>query len=308
MSDFFLSLMGLAFWLQVVRISVPYALAALGGVTSERSGVIDLALEGKLLFGAFAAAWVADLGSSVWLGALAGAAAGVLVALLYGYLVIRLRADQIITGVAINLLAFGLTRYLLKLVYGSTSSSPPTPGFEGGLAANPLLWLLLLVVLVWPVLFYRTRFGLRLRAAGEHPEAVASVGVSVPRIRWMAVGLSGLLAGLGGAWLALDNHGFTAEMSGGRGYIALAALIMGKWRPLPAVLACLLFGFAETCQLHLQAVDVGVPNELVRSLPYLLTMVALAGFIGRSRAPAALGRPAPADGRRRGQTLDRRRE
>jgi len=290
-SGFLESLVGFAFWVQVLRISVPYVLAALGGATSERSGVIDLALEGKLLVGAFATAWVADLSQSPWLGALAGAAAGALVALLYGLLVLRWRANQIVVGVAINLLAFGLTRYLLKLAYGSTSSSPPTPGFEGGLAGNPLFWACAALVVVWQPLFSRTRFGLRLRAAGEHPQAAASVGVVVGRVRWAAVTLSGVLAGLGGAWLALDNHGFTAEMSGGRGYIALAAVIMGKWRPAAAALACLLFGFAETCQLHLQAADLGLPTEVIRSLPYLLTMVALAGFIGRSRAPAALGVP-----------------
>jgi len=149
----------------------------------------------------------------------------------------------------------------------------------------------ILLVALWHFGFGRTRFGLRLRAVGEHPQAAASLGISVARVRWKALLLSGALAGLGGAWLALDNHGFTAEMSGGRGYIALAAVIMGKWRPLQAACACLLFGFAETCQLHLQAADVGVPTELVRAIPYLLTMAALCGFIGRSRAPAALGKP-----------------
>jgi simple sugar transport system permease protein len=285
------SLVTVAFWAQVLRITMPYLLSALGGVSSERSGVINLALEGKLLLSAFAAAVAADATQSVLVGALAGAAGGMVVAALYGLVVIRLRADQIVAGVAINLLSFGLTRFLLKLIYGSTSNSPPTPGFEGPLWGNPLFWAALLLVPVLSLVMGRTRFGLRLRASGEHPQAATSLGVSVPGTRWRAVLLAGLLAGLGGSWLALDNHGFTAEMSGGRGYIALAAVIMGKWRPVQAALACLLFGFAETTQLHLQGTALGIPGELVRTLPYLLTMVALAGFIGRSRAPSALGKP-----------------
>jgi simple sugar transport system permease protein len=259
-------------------------------VTSERAGVIDLSLEGKLLVAALFAAVGADLSGSVLVGAASGAAAGAAYAGLYGLAVLVLRADQIVAGVAMNLLAVGLTRFLSKLIYGSTANSPPVPGFEGGLLANPVFWLALALPVVLHLALRRTRFGLRLRAVGEHPEAATSLGVSVARVRWAAVLIAGALAGLGGAWLALDIHGFAAEMSGGRGYIALAAVIMGRWRPLAAAAACLLFGFAGALQLQLGAHDVGLPRELTDVLPYLLTMVALCGFIGRSQPPAALGK------------------
>jgi simple sugar transport system permease protein len=277
------------FWGQVLRITVPFVLAALGGALSERSGVINIALEGKLLFGAFTGAVAAYYSGSVFVGVVAGAGGGLLMAGLYGVSVLRFRADQIVAGVAINLLAIGLTRYLLKLIFNSTANSPETPGFSGGVLTNPYFWgVCALVVGVWGLVF-RTAFGLRLRFAGEHPEAADSLGVSVNGVRWRAVLLAGALAGLGGAWLAAQNHGFVAEMSGGRGYIALAAVIMGKWHPGFAAAACLLFGFADAWQINLQAQSIELPRELVQILPYLLTMIALAGFIGRSRPPKALG-------------------
>lgn len=283
-------LVTLAFWTQVLRITVPYALTALGGTFCERSGVIDIALEGKLLVGAFGGALGAYYGG-VTAGALLGIAAGVAVAAVYALVVVYFRADQIVAGVAINLLAYGLTGYLLKLVFGSTANSPTTPGFGGRLFGNPILWLTLgLCALSWAIIA-RTRYGLRLRAIGDHPEAADTLGVSVPRVRWTAVLIAGALAGLGGAWLALDNRSFVAEMSAGRGYIALAAVIMGGWHPLWAAAACLLFGFAEALQINLAASDLGLPAELVETLPYVLTMIALAGFIGRSRPPEALGKP-----------------
>lgn len=299
------SVLSLAFLAQMLRITVPYALAALGGTMSERSGVINIALEGKLLMGAFCTAVGAYYSGSVFVGAVAGIAGGLALGALYAVCVIRFRADQIVSGVAINLLALGLTRYLLSLVFGSTSNSKETVGLEGHVLANPLFWVsVALVAGVFGVL-YKTRLGLRLRAVGEHPEAADTLGVSVARVRWIGVLSAGGLAGLGGAWLALSNNGFAAEMSGSRGYIALAAVIMGRWHPLWAAAACLLFGFADALQLNLQASDIGVPKELASLLPYVLTMVALVGWrpllAGRSRraladrggshAPAALGQP-----------------
>jgi simple sugar transport system permease protein len=281
----------LAFLAQVLRIAVPYALAAWGGTMSERSGVVNIALEGKLLVGALAAAMGAHASGSVAVGLITGCAGGALVAALFGLVVIRFRGDQIVAGVAINLLALGLTRYLLRLVYELSSSSPETPGFDSGLLANPVFWLVCAVgALVWYTLA-RTPIGLRIRAAGEHPVALATAGVSVIAVRWKSVMSAGVLAGLGGAWLAMSNSGFSDNMSGGRGYIALAAVIMGKWEPLWAAAACLLFAFAEALQLQLQTAGVGIPGELVQTLPWVLTIVALAGFIGRSRPPAALGKP-----------------
>jgi simple sugar transport system permease protein len=291
MSEFFLSLLSLTFLAQVLRITVPYALAAMGGVISERSGVVNIALEGILLMGAFGAAVGAfDSGGSIPIALVYGVAAGALTAALYAVCVITFRADQIVSGVAINMLAYGITPYLLKMFYDSSSNSPVIDGFGGELFANPVFWLALLLVPAVHVLVMKTRWGLRVRAVGEHPEAAHTLGVSVNRIRWQAVLGSGALAGLGGAWLSLSGSGFVDEMSAGRGYIALAAVIMGSWRPLWACAASLLFGFAEAIQVTLQTFQIGVPNEIVQAFPYILTMITLAGFIGRSRTPAALGR------------------
>jgi simple sugar transport system permease protein len=292
MSELFLSLLSITFLAQVLRITMPYALAAMGGVLSERSGVVNIALEGILLMGAFgAAAGAFDSGGSVAVALLYGMAAGVLTAAMYAVAVITFKADQIVAGVAINMLAYGLTQYLLKVFYDSSSNSPTIEGFGGDLFVNPVFWLALLLVPVVHVLVGHTRWGLRVRAVGEHPEAAHTLGVSVNVIRWQAVLGSGVLAGLGGAWLLLSGSSFVAGMSNGRGYIALAAVIMGSWRPLWACAASLLFGLAEAIQINLQTFDIGVPNELTQVLPHVLTMITLAGFIGRSRTPAALGRP-----------------
>jgi simple sugar transport system permease protein len=282
----------LAFLLQVLRITAPYVLAALGGTLSERAGVVNLALEGMLLVGAFTATCGSYLGGGPLGGALGGIAGGVMVAGLYAVVVLRFRADQIVAGIAVNLLALGLTRYFLKLIFKSASSSPTVAGVEG-FGAYVVVALAALLALVVHFVVTATPYGLRLRAVGEHPGAASSLGVDVVATRLKAVLASGVLAGLGGAWLALDNHGFVDRMSGGRGYIALAAMIFGNWRPGAATLACLLFGFADALQLNLQASATSVPREFVQILPYVLTMVTLAGVIGRSRAPAALGRPWP---------------
>ena len=282
-------LVTIAFLLQALRISVPYVLAALGGTISERAGVVNLALEGMLLAGAFAATVGSDQGG-VAVGAAAGLCGGLAMAAIYGVAVLRFRADQIVAGVAVNLLALGATRYLLKLVFHSASSSPTVPGLGGSLAADVFLGATAVAALAAHLVFGRTAYGLRLRAVGEHPAAADSLGVDVLGIRWSAVLASGALAGLGGAWLALSLGGFTDRMSGGRGYIALAAVIFGKWTPLGATAACLLFGLADAVQLNLQTRATLVPRDFVQLLPYVLTMAALAGAIGRARAPAALGR------------------
>lgn len=291
MGDFIGGVLSLAFAAQALRVSMPYLFAALGGVVSERSGVIDLSLEGKLLLGALAAEIATHATGSPTLGVVAGVAGGVLAAAIYGVAVIRFRADQVVSGVAVNILALGLSAYLIQLLYGSASNAPTIPGLPVALWQNALVYLAVLLVVVVHLGLHRTAIGLRVRAAGEHPDAAVSLGVSVVRTRWIAVLTSGGLAGVGGAWLALENHGFVAAMSSGRGYVALAAVIMGKWRPVPAALACLFFGVAEAVQIQLKTSGVDVPDALVSQLPYVLTIIALAGFIGRSRAPAALGRP-----------------
>jgi simple sugar transport system permease protein len=285
-----------AFLAAVLRISVPYALAALGGTWSERSGVINIALEGLLLTGAFAAALAAYFTGSAAAGVSAGAMAGALLGSVYAILVIRFKADQIVCGIAINLFADGVTRFFLKVTFDSSSNSPRIAAFGaggGGLLetlTNPLVLLTVFLILFSHGLLYRTRFGLRVRAVGEHPQAAASVGVRPQRIRMIAVVLSGALAGLGGAWLAADQHQFVGGMSNGRGYIALAAMIFGKWRPAWAAAAALLFGAAEATQIALQTAGVGIPAWAVQMLPYVLTMVTLSGFMGRAKAPSSLGK------------------
>jgi general nucleoside transport system permease protein len=225
-----------------------------------------------------------------------GIAGGLLLGALHAVSSIRFRADQIVVAVAINLMVVGLTRFFLRLAFDSSSNSPRVAGFGGdgasGPAAtfqNPLIWLGLLVtpILAWVVT--NTRFGLRVRAVGEKPEAAETLGVSVARVRYAAVIASGALAALGGCYLALDQHQFTDQMTAGRGFIALAAVIFGRWQPVRAGIACLLFALAEAVQIQVQGANV-LPSQFVSMIPYLLTLVALAGLVGRSTPPAALGR------------------
>jgi ABC-type uncharacterized transport system permease subunit len=289
----------LLFLTQTLRIAIPYLFAAAGGVVTERVGLIGLTLEGYMLGGAFTAALVSYYTHSAWLGVLAGIGGGVVLALLYGVSAIRFRADQVVVGIAINLLAIGLTRFFLRLAFGSSSNSPRVTGFGAeqsgsGVAAlvgNPMIWLGLLAVPLVAWVLYRTPFGLRVRAVGEHPAAAVSVGVPVRRVRYAAVALSGLLAGLGGVYLALDQHQFTDQMTAGRGFIALAATIFGRWDPPRVGFACLLFAAAEALQIQLQGAQL-VPSQFVEMIPYVLTIIALAGVVGRAVPPAALGKVA----------------
>ena len=278
-----------------VRLATPLLFAALGGVVSERAGVVNIALEGKLLAGAFAAAAVSVATRDPWLGVLAAVAGGASIGLLHALFGVVLRGDQIVVGIALNLLVLGLTQFLMEALYGSSANSPTFPGLPAAFAArfSPLVWLALLAAPALHAVLGRTRFGLRLRAVGEHPEAAESVGVAPIRVRVAAVALAGALAGLGGAYLALEASQFVKNMSAGRGFLALAAVIFGKWRPLPAAAACLFFGLTEAIQIRLQGQ--GVPTQFVQMIPYVLTMVALAGLVGRSRPPAALGRPLPVE-------------
>jgi simple sugar transport system permease protein len=287
----------MSFVAAVLRISVPFVLAALGGVWSERSGVINIGLEGLLLGGAFGATLGAWASGSAALGVAAGAATGIALAALYALLVVRLRGDPIVCGFGINLLADGATRFLLKAAFDSSSNSPRIAAWGSagaGLGAtlrSPLVVATVALVALSHVALSRTALGLRVRAVGEHPEAAASLGVRPRRVRAIAVAICGLLVGLGGAWLAWDQRQFVAGMSNGRGYIALTAMIFGKWRPLPAAFAGLAFGLAEATQIALQAAGVGLPAWVIQMLPYVLTMVVLGGLIGRATPPRALGKP-----------------
>ena len=281
--------------MSTLRLATPLVLAALGGLFSERAGVINIALEGIMLAGAFAAAAMTYATGSPWVGLMSGMAAGLLIAAIHAVACIRYRADQVVSGTAINILMFGVPGFLSGALFLSSGSTPQLPK-EQLIPNAPMVLAALLVPLTWYVL-YRTPFGLRLRSVGENPAAADAAGVSVASIRYAGVLLSGVLAGIGGAYLSIGQSSlFTRNMTSGRGFIALAALIFGKWRPVQTMLACLLFGFTEAISIQMQGVvklpsGEDIPVQFIQIVPYVLTIVVLAGFIGQSRPPRALGVP-----------------
>ena len=289
-----------------LRLSTPLVLAALGGLFSERSGVINIALEGKMLAGAFTAAavtYAADtrlgLGAaSPWIGLLGGMIAGLFIAVIYAVSCIKFKSDQVVSGAAINILMIGMPGLLSGAFFLSSGSTPQIPK-DRLLPQSPWFIAIVILALVAGIAYvlYKTPFGLRLRSVGENPEAADVAGVSVSRIRYSGVLLAGILAGLGGAYLSIGQSSlFTRNMTAGRGFIALAALIFGKWRPVQTLLACLLFGFTEAVSIQMQGVfklpsGEDIPVQFIQMVPYVLTIVVLAGFIGSSRPPRALGIP-----------------
>lgn len=306
-------LLTLSLLFSTLRLATPLVLAALGGLYSERSGVINIALEGLLLAGAFTAASVTYYAHSPWVGLGAAIVAGALVAAILAVACIRFKADQVVTGTGINILFLGLPAVLSGALFLSSGSTPQIPKEQllpelSGLLPFLPSWrifsdvsvitlLALVVVFLTRYVLYRTPFGLRLRAVGENPEAADAAGVSVTRLRYTGVILSGVLAGIGGAYLSIGQSSlFTRNMAAGRGFIALAALIFGKWRPVQTMLACLLFGFADALTIQMQGVvklpwnpSEDIPVQFIQMIPYIVTIVVLAGFIGQSRAPKALG-------------------
>jgi general nucleoside transport system permease protein len=279
----------LALLFSAIRLATPLLLAALGGLFSERSGVINIGLEGLMLSGAFTAAVMTHYSGNPWVGLLAAILAGIGVALIHAVACIRYRADQVVSGTAINILFLGVPALLSGALFASTGATPQVPK-EQLLPYAPIILAFALVPATWWVL-NRTPFGLRLRAVGENPEAADTAGVNVARIRYAGVLLSGALAAIGGAYLSIGQSSlFTRNMTAGRGFIALAALIFGKWRPVQTMLACLLFGVAEALSIQMQGVS-QIPVQFIQIIPYVLTIVVLAGFIGHSRAPRALGLP-----------------
>ncbi len=284
-----------------IRLATPLIFAALGGMFSERAGVINIALEGLMLAGAFTAAVATYQLQNPYIGFLCGMLVGAAVALVFAIAVIKFEADQVVTGFAISLLMLGLPAVISSRLYDSAGSTEQIakqfllPDFYNRLSIASIL-AFLLVPLCWYVL-YKTPFGLRIRAAGENPEAADAAGVNVVRLRYIAVVLSGVLAGAGGAYLSIGQSSlFTRGMTAGRGYIALAALILAKWKPIPVLIACLFFGFTEALAIQMQGVikmpsGEDVPVQFIQMIPYVLTIIVLAGFIGSSRAPKALGIP-----------------
>jgi simple sugar transport system permease protein len=286
-----------------LRTATPLILSAMGGLFSERSGIVDVGLEGKMLTAAFFAAAVSSVTGSAWWGVAAAIAAAEAIALIHGLACITYRGNQVVSGVALNILAAGLTVVLGNAWFKQGGQTPAlTQGerlmplfFPQAGDSLPVYLALLSVPLTWWIV-ERTRFGLRLRAVGEMPLAVEAAGVSVAGLRYRAVLLCGLLSGLSGAYLSIaQNAGFSRDMTAGQGFIALAAIIFGKWRPFPALGACLIFGLLDAVAIRLQGVIVPgvgeVPVQLIQALPYLLTMFLLAGFIGRAVAPKAIGLP-----------------
>lgn len=303
-----------------VRLAVPLLLACLAGLYSERAGIFDIGLEGKMLAAAFAAGAFAAVSGNVWVGLLAGVGASVLLSILHGIASITFRGNQLISGVAINMLAAGMTVLIAQDWFqqgGRTPSlltegrmSPISLPFADMFAAIPLFGptyselisghslivyvAFAFVPLTWWVL-YRTRFGLRLRAVGENPASVDTAGVSVIRLRYTAVMICGVLCGIAGAYLATGlQAGFIKDMTAGRGFIALAALIFAKWRPWYALWACLLFGLLQALAVRFQSIEIGdvvIPVQLMEALPFILTVVILAGFVGRAIPPRAGGEP-----------------
>ncbi len=294
-----LELFSIALIFSTIRLATPLIFAALGGMFSERAGVINIALEGLMLSGAFTAAVVTYETGNPFFGLFCGAIAGGVLAAAYALMCIKFQADQVVAGFGINFLMLGVPAFISGQLYDSTGSTPQIdkahqlPEFSGLSVASILVFLL--VPVCWYVL-YRTPFGLRLRAVGENPEAADTAGVKVLRMRYTGVILSGILAAMGGAYLSIGQSSlFTRNMTAGRGFIALAALIFAKWRPVPTLLTCLFFGFMEAITIQIQGVikinGEDIPVQFIQIIPYVLTIIVLAGFIGSSRAPKALGIP-----------------
>ncbi|MDH4442310.1 MAG: ABC transporter permease [Rhizobium sp.] len=312
--DMFISILG-----STIRLSIPLILAALAGLYSERAGVFDIGLEGKMLAAAFAAACVAYLTGSAWLGLFCGIAVSLVFSLIHGFASITNRGNQIVSGVALNFVAAGLTVVLGQAWFGQGGRTPQVSGegrfspiilpgadmmrevpFIGPIYSNVisgnnfLTYLAFFAVPIsWWVL-YRTRFGLRLRAVGENPGAVDTAGISVTFLRYRAVLVAGLLCGIAGTYLAIaQSAAFIKDMSAGKGFIALAALIFAKWKPVPVMFACLLFGFLDALSNFMQGKAIPgigeVPVQLFQALPYILTCILLAGFIGSANPPKAGG-------------------
>lgn len=286
----------IALLLSALRLATPLIFAALGGLFSERSGVINIALEGLMLAGAFTAAVMTFQLNNPYLGFLCGIIAGGVLAVVYAIACIKFEADQVVAGMAINFLMFGLPALISGSIYDSTGSTPQIDkAYHLPEYFAPVL-ALLAVPVCWYVL-YKTPFGLRLRATGENPAAADAAGINVLKLRYIGVIISGLLAAAGGAYLSIGQSSlFTRNMTAGRGFIALAALILAKWKPVPVLFACLFFGFMEALTFQIQGViklpsGEDIPVQFIQIIPYVLTIIVLAGFIGLSRAPKALGVP-----------------
>mgnify|MGYP000476940802 CR=1 FL=1 len=288
-----------------LRLSIPLALGAMAGAFSERSGIINIGLEGLLLIGAFTGVLGSFITGSAWLGVIFAAISGILTALIFAVFIIEFKANHVVAGVGLNILVLGFTTWMMQIIWGTKGASPsvnsvppikiyfleeiPIIGQLLGVQ-SPYVYLMLILIFGGWVLLFKTPLGLRIRFTGEHPEAADSQGINVKKIKYFSLLLSGFLCGIGGSYLSLAHLSqFSRNMTAGRGYMALAANIFGQWNPLGGLAASLLFGFTDALQMRLQGIDIGLANDLIQMLPYVLTIAVLAGAVIKSRPPAALG-------------------
>lgn len=281
--------------LAAVRISAPLVLGALGGLYSEKSGVVNIAIEGLMLIGAFAAVVVSWLTGNPWLGILGAIAAGMTFALIHAVIAIRFKGNQTISGTAINMISSALTIYLMRMIFNTEGLSPSVKKLPqwgiGNFSFNPVVYFAFALVAVTWFVIYKTKLGLHIWAVGEHPAAADTIGINVEKIRYLGVVVSGALAGLAGACLSIgDGSSFQRNMTSGRGFMALAILIIGKWNPIGVLIAAFLFGLVDAFQISISSV-VNIPSQFIAMIPYLVTLLALAGFMGKSVPPAASGKP-----------------
>jgi ABC-type uncharacterized transport system permease subunit len=292
-----------------IRLSTPITLAAIGATICERSGIVNIAMEGIMTIGSFVAAAVAYVTGNPWVGLLAGVIAGAMFSMIHAVATITFHLEHVVSGAVLNILAFGVVRYAMVLVFGHPGTSEsirlsladyqtaipylseiPVAG-KVFFNQTPIVYMSFILVIVFAILMKRTKFGVRLRASGEHPLALETIGVSVTRLRYTAVLIAGITSGLAGAFLSIENNvSFTEGMTGGKGFIALAANISGGWTPIGSFLASLFFGFADALQIRFQTWKIlPVPPEVFIIFPYVVTILAVAGLVKRSRAPKALG-------------------
>jgi len=288
-----------------IRIATPIALAAMGGTFSERSGVVNIGLEGMMLSGAFGGVLGSYLTGSPWIGVLSAMLMGGAAGWIFSIFTIKFKADQTVTGAGINILALGVTTWLMQVIWGTRGTSPNVNGLKvisipilkdipvlGDLLGthSPLVYIMFITIFAGWFLLFKTPFGLRLRMVGEHPEAADTLGIKIKKMQYFGVISSGVLSGLGGAYLSLGHlNWFSMNMSAGRGYMALAANIFGQWNPIGGLGASFLFSFSDAVQMRLQSLNIGMANELIQMFPYLLTVVVLAGAVIKSRSPEGLG-------------------
>jgi len=302
-----LSIFSTGFFASAIRMATPLILGGIGAMFSERAGILNLGVEGMMLMGAFVAAVTSLYTGNPWLGVLGGAAAGALVGLLHAFMCIKVKANQTVIGTGINIMAMGVPPMILQALYGNPGSTPSVPALKsisiplikdipiiGDIIGthNPLTYIALLLVPMTTYFLYRMKTGLRIRAVGEHPLAADTLGVNVFGIKYGCVVFSGFLSGVAGAYLSLSQVAmFVKGMTNGRGFMAMAAMIFGNWTPVGVFKGAMLFGFADSLQMQIQVAGWPIPTDFLLSLPYILTIITLAGFVGKAVGPKSVGKP-----------------